>query len=208
MRQRWSPGPILSGLARWIVPERIREPFVGDLVEESGERGPLWGRLWFLAQLTLSTPALVRWRLRQTAHGGGAAALLGILFALIWLWVSTLDSPVMLAVVCSMGAVLNGIAAFLIRDRTSFGLLAAVTLLGAVELGAFGILVLFVPYERLIALPAVWIVAGLSFLLYVTVWLWSRRSRPEEWRRWREAADEAGVLDFLAFRHIPDLEAE
>lgn len=208
MRKRWVPGSVLCRFAEWIVPEAIREPFLGDLMEESGGRGPLMGRVWFVAQLALSTPALVRWRMRHSPRGGGAAALLGVLGALVWLGASMLDTGLVLAVFLGGTAALNGMAAMLIYERTPFALLSAVTLLGALESAVFAVLVLFFPYERLISSPLVWIVGGVSFILYVAAWVWSRRARPEEWTRWRSAIDQVGVVGFLAFRHIPDLDAQ
>lgn len=209
-RRGWTPGPVLHGLARLLVPARLRDEFLGDLIEEARKRSPVLGRFWFVAQLALSTPALVRYRLGRIAHRRTGGVVMGLVMALVWISADVMLAPRAFWVSMSLLVVLmNGLAAFFIRERTPFHLLAAVTLMTAVGgLVAAGFFLVLEP-ARVLASPVTWTIAATSFVLYLTVWLWSRWAHPAAWERWRQVTEQTGVLGFIAFRHIPrDLDRE
>lgn len=209
-RGEWTPGAVLRGVGKVLVPARLREEFMGDLIEEARKRGPLVGRLWFAAQLALSTPALLRYRMSRVVPRRTGGAVMGLVMALVWFSADMVLAPRAFWVSMSFLVVLTvGPAAFLIYKRTPFHLLAAVTALSAVEALAAAGFFLFLEPARVLGSPVTWTIAATSFLLYLTVWLWSRRAHPEAWERWRQVTEETGVLGFIAFRHIPrDLDRE
>lgn len=194
---------LLLWLGERIVPERLRDELLGDLVEEACRRGPVEGRLWFLAQLALSAPALTLWRIRRASDGRHGAAQLGVLLALLWFAADRLlGAPAAWVAFGLVGALYNGAAAVLMWKRTPFRLLASVTALAAAESLAIAALVMAFPPEQVFASPLFWIAAGLSLAIYAGAWLWSRRSAPVAWGRWTEAAEETGIPGFLLLRHI------
>lgn len=207
----WTPGRWLVRLAELLVPERIRGPFVGDLIEETRARaeaqGPARARIWYLFQLMVSTPALVSYRMRSGGRGPSPAARLGILMAVAWILADALfPSRVVWAGSMAAATLLNAIAAVLIWRRTGLRLLAAGTALGAVEAAIGAVAFWMFPAEELFASRVAWLVAGAGLVVYLTAWFVERARNRERWDAWKAHMREFGVLDFFAFRHIPDLE--
>ncbi len=87
--------------------------------------------------------------------------------------------------------------AFLLWRRTKMPYLTLALLLTvAVNFALFTLIVSFSEYEGLLLafmIPAILLIAG---------WL-ETRTRPDRWRRLREASRNASVVDFLLLRHIP-----
>lgn len=202
------PGPMLTWLAERLVPEEVRDDFVGDLIEEAGRRGPIRGRLWFATQLILSTPALVQLRLRRSSKGGRAVAFWAWLMAGLWLAADLLRWRAIWVPLCLIGAWLHAAGAVLIYRRTPFSLLAVATGVGAAEFLLWAAVFLVFPPARVVAHPAFWIVVAASFVGYGLSWLWSRRSHPDAWRRWKATAQETGMLGYLLFEHIPRMSTD
>lgn len=200
------PGAFLTWLADRIVPEAVRDGFVGDLIEEAGGRGMLRGRVWFAAQLFISLPALLQFRFRRTAGRGNGALLWGLIFAVVWISGDLLQQPSIWIAALLFTAWLNAAAAVLMYRRTPFGLFAFAAALGSVEALAAATLFLLHPPEVVLAHPAFLALATATILGMSFVWFWSRRSHPEAWRRWATAADQTGLLGYLLFEHIPRVE--
>ncbi|MFW6078897.1 MAG: hypothetical protein ACODAE_04705 [Gemmatimonadota bacterium] len=200
------PGPILTWVAERLVPESVRDGFVGDLIEQAAGYGPIGGRLWFALQLFVSLPALVQLRFRRPDGGRRRGALLwGLVFAVVWISGDVLRRPWIWVVALLVGAWLNAAAAVLIYRRTPFALFAFAAAVSSVELLAGAAVFLLYPPDVVLSHPVFLAAAAVTIVGMFVVWFWSRRAHPEAWRRWRAAADETGMIGYLLFEHVPRL---
>ena len=133
-----------------------------------------------------------------------SAMKFGFLFGTAFAVLHNIGSPVLWALFWAALAAQNAIAARLTWKRTglrwwTFDMVHATMISAA-------LVPVYLAGYTITTIPAPWmIIFGVNVTLSVAMTVFSRYEDPEKFARWKEVGRKTSFVDFLMFRHIPQL---